>query len=141
MQLTKQTDFAFRILIYLARMKEGEITQIQQVCDFYDISANHIAKVVVKLVRLGYITAYRGKGGGITLAKVPQAINLAEIVKAFETSLQPVNCEQPECRIVANCKLRGILYQAMQQFVEVLGSYTVADLVADPSLAQVVQVK
>jgi Rrf2 family nitric oxide-sensitive transcriptional repressor len=141
MQLTKQTDFAFRILIYLARMKEGEITQIQQVCDFYDISANHIAKVVVKLARLGYITAYRGKGGGIMLAKAPQAINLAEVVTAFETSLQPVNCEQPECRIVANCKLRGILYHAMEQFVEVLGGYTVADLVADPSLAQVVQVK
>ena len=104
MQLTKQTDFAFRILMYLARLAPGEKAQIQQVCDFYDISPNHIAKVVKKLARQGYVTASRGKGGGIALGRPPETINLADVVRAFETTLQPVECDSPACRITANCQ-------------------------------------
>ncbi|HEY9033707.1 MAG TPA: Rrf2 family transcriptional regulator, partial [Pseudomonadales bacterium] len=64
MQLTKQTDFAFRTLLYLARQPADELVNIQQLCDYYAISPNHLAKVVVKLGHLGYIRTVRGKGGG-----------------------------------------------------------------------------
>lgn len=140
MQLTKQTDYAFRVLIYLGGLPKGELAQIQQVCDFYDISSNHIAKVVVKLASLGYINAYRGKGGGISLALDPSSIKLNNVVTDFETSLRPVNCEQPRCCISTNCELKGILFSAMQQFLEVLSRYSLADLL-DGSITQVISVQ
>lgn len=136
MQLTKQTDFAFRILIYLGQLPAGDKAQIQQVCDFYAISSNHIAKVVVKLAKLGYIKAYRGKGGGMELARPPAAINLADIVKDFETGMKPVNCEQPLCRISSNCELKGILQAAMQAFMDELARYTLADLLKNRELSE-----
>ena len=128
MQLTKQTDFAFRILIYLGQLPPGEKAQIQQICNFYDISSNHISKVVVKLAKLGYINAYRGKGGGVELGMSPENINLADVVKAFESSLQPVNCDVPLCRINGHCELKGILFASMQAFMSELGRHTLADL-------------
>ena len=128
MQLTKQTDFAFRILIYLSQAPEGELQQIQQICDFYDISKNHLSKIVVKLVKLGYVKAQRGKGGGIYLGMKSEAINLADVVKAIEPSLQPVNCDEPVCRITANCKLKGILADSMQAFVDNLAQYHLSDI-------------
>lgn len=140
MQLTKQTDYAFRLLMYLGRLPAEERVQIQQVCRFYDISANHLAKVVAKLARLGYITAYRGKGGGIMLAKAPAQVRLDEIVRAFEGTLQPASCDQPPCRIAASCALKGILQDAMQQFLQTLAQYTLADIL-DAPLQRVVMVQ
>src|SRR5690606_28122860 len=140
MQLTKQTDYAFRLLMYLGRSPEGERVQIQQVCDFYRISANHLAKVVAKLARLGYITAYRGKGGGIMLARAPAQVRLDEIVRAFEGTLQPASCDQPACRITASCALKGILQDAMQQFLQALARHTLADIL-DVPLERVVTVQ
>ena len=128
MQLTKQTDFAFRTLIYLAQREDNELVHIRDVCDFYRISANHISKVVMKLAHLGYIEAARGKGGGIRMAMAPAQINVAEVVEAFETTLKPVNCDQPRCRIRSHCKLKGLLDDAMQAFIDTLGGHTLEDL-------------
>lgn len=128
MQLTKQTDFAFRTLLYLARLPKGELSSIHDVCEYYDISPNHIAKVVVKLGHLGHIRTVRGKGGGIALSDTALAVSLAEIVSAFESTLEPVNCEEPACRLAPDCRLKGVLDDAMQAFVAVLRRYTLADL-------------
>lgn len=129
MQLTKQTDFAFRTLIYLGELPEGELSHVKDVCDFYDISANHISKVVVKLVKLGYVKAQRGKGGGIKLGMPPENISLAKVVEEFETTLKPVNCMKPRCRIVNQCKLKGMLHDAMKAFLDTLKGRSLADLI------------
>ncbi len=128
MQLTKQTDFAFRTLIYLAELPEDKLSHVKDVCDFYDISPNHISKVVVKLVKLGYVEAHRGKGGGIKLGMAPENISLAQVVEEFETTLNPVNCMTPRCRIVKQCRLKGLLNDAMKAFLDTLKDYSLADL-------------
>ena len=128
MQLTKQTDFAFRTLLYLARQPADELVNIQQLCDHYAISPNHLAKVVVKLGHLGYIRTVRGKGGGIALNDSALRVSLAEIVGAFETTLEPVNCQEPACRLMPDCRLKGVLDDAMQAFITVLRHYTLGDL-------------
>jgi len=130
MQLTKQTDFAFRTLIYLAERQDDELVHIRDICEYYRISGNHVSKVVMKLARLGYVEAVRGKGGGIRLAQAPAQVSLAEVVAAFETTLKPVNCDKPRCRIRSTCRLKGLLDDAMQAFMATLRSKTLADLVA-----------
>lgn len=129
MQLTKQTDFAFRTLIYLARLPAGELGNIQQLCRFYDISPNHLAKIVVKLGHLGYIETVRGKGGGIRLAAGAMQLPLSAVVSAFETSMMPVNCQSPPCQLLPDCTLKKILNDAMQAFMAVLAGYTLQDLI------------
>jgi Rrf2 family nitric oxide-sensitive transcriptional repressor len=128
MQLTKQTDFAFRILLYLGQLPDGELANIKVICAFYDISQNHIAKVVVKLTKLGYLTSVRGHGGGIRLAKPPAAINLAIVIEDFEATLKPVNCDSPLCRIASSCQLKGLLFEATNAFLETMRQRTLADL-------------
>lgn len=129
MQLTKQTDYAFRTLIYLARLPKGELASIATLCEFYDISSNHLSKIVVKLGHLGYIETVRGKGGGIRLQEGALQLPLSAIVEAFETSLMPVNCFNPPCQLLPDCLLKTVLRDAMQAFVAVLASYSLQDLV------------
>lgn len=128
MQLTKQTDFAFRILLYLGQRPAGELANIKGICEFYGISQNHIAKVVVKLTRLGYLISIRGHGGGIRLALPADKINLAQVIEDFETTMKPVNCTTPRCRILSSCQLSGLLGEAADAFLETMRQKTLADL-------------
>lgn len=129
MQLTKQTDYAFRTLLYLATLAPGEKAQIKQICDYYAISSNHLAKIVLRLSRLGFIHSHRGKNGGLELAQKPEAINLGDVVRAFESGMNPVNCEEPKCTIAPDCLLKGILVDAMQAFTSHVSKFTLADIV------------
>ena len=135
MQLTKQTDYAVRALIYLSQHSGGELIQIKQICEFYDISANHLSKVILMLVNYGYVHSVRGKGGGVRLAVAASEINLAQVVRDCEPSLAVVNCDVPMCRINASCKLKGFLQAATQAFLSVLDNYTLEDL-QDKALAK-----
>lgn len=128
MQLSKQTDFAFRVLIYLGQLAPEQRATVNEICDYYGISANHVAKVVARLAASAWIESSRGKGGGIRLALAAEDINLAEVVALFETTLTPVNCDEPLCRINSSCQLKSVLAEAMQGFVAVLRDYSLADV-------------
>ena len=129
MQLTKQTDYAFRVLIYLAQVKEAEVVRISQISEYYAISQHHIAKIVATLSKQGWVVSVRGKGGGVSLGQSAMSINLGDVVKLFEPSLAPVNCNKPVCRILASCALRGLLDNAMQAFINTLSGHTLEDIV------------
>ncbi|MBN50572.1 MAG: BadM/Rrf2 family transcriptional regulator [Spongiibacteraceae bacterium] len=130
MQLTKQTDFAFRVLLYLGGIEAGKRVSIREVCEHYDISHNHVAKIVLKLTTLNYIDSTRGHGGGIQLAKSPEMINVAQVITDFETTLQPVNCTSPRCKIISTCRLKDVLAEASSAFLASASNHTLADLLA-----------
>src|SRR5687767_1186527 len=82
MRLTLQTDFALRTLLYLATI--GRRSTVAEVAGLFGISANHVAKVVNQLARLGYVRSVRGIGGGIELARPAEEIRLGEVIRDFE---------------------------------------------------------
>lgn len=131
MQLTKQTDFAFRVLIYLASKKEGELSNIQMISERYAISKSHLMKVVQKLVSHGLITSIRGKQGGILLEKELHEITLRQVIELMETTLTPVNCDAPLCKINDVCQLKTYLNQAQTLYLTYLEQFTLEDIVND----------
>ncbi|OUR71275.1 hypothetical protein A9Q78_10095 [Methylophaga sp. 41_12_T18] len=128
MQLTKHTDFAFRTLIYLAMMNQ-KITTIQKITERFGISKSHAMKIVNKLAHAGWVKAVRGKNGGILLGCDANKISLRDVIELMETTLEPVNCNHPPCLIAGACKLRGVLWQAQQQYLNFLAPMTLADLI------------
>ena len=128
MKLTTYTDFGLRTLMYLATLPEGELTSVAQVSRLYDISRNHLVKVVNQLAREGYLHAVRGKHGGIRLARSPKDINVGQVIRVLENNLKGVDCGSPACYLVPACRLRDALKLAMDAFLQVLEGYTLADL-------------
>ncbi len=135
MQLKQNTDYALRVLMYVARRKEEQVSS-REISDFYKISYSHTVKVVNKLGKLGYLDLKRGRyGGGITLAMEPADIDIAAVVRQFETNLAVVECfnlDTNTCSIVGGCKLKFLFEEALEAFFEALSGKTLADIT--PSL-------
>jgi Rrf2 family nitric oxide-sensitive transcriptional repressor len=132
MRLTNYTDYSLRVLIYLAAEHNGKLSNIKEIAETYDISKNHLMKIIYNLGKMGYIDTIRGRSGGIRLAKIPSEINIGEIVRKTEEDFTIVECfdkENNKCIISQDCTLKHILYKAMNEFLAVLDQYTLEDIV------------
>jgi Rrf2 family nitric oxide-sensitive transcriptional repressor len=131
MRLTVYTDYALRVLMYLA-LKEDELATIAEISVSYGISKNHLMKVAHQLGVAGYVETVRGRGGGLRLARRIEAIGLGEVVRFTEPDMAIVSCFKPidaPCAIRPSCVLRQALQKSRDAFMSVLDDYTLSDLV------------
>ena len=134
MKLTTFSDYTLRVLMYLA-LNRQRLATIPEIAAAYEISANHLMKVVHQLARSGVIESVRGKGGGIRLALQPEDIRLGRIVRASEGNAPIVECLSDDaavCCIAPACRLTAVLVRAFDALYATLDDYTLADLVRAP---------
>ncbi|PCM44795.1 RrF2 family transcriptional regulator [Marinobacter sp. ANT_B65] len=144
MHITRYTDYSLRVLIYLAGQGDG-LSTIQEIADSYDISKNHLMKVVHQLNKKGYIETVRGKKGGMRLQMAPEDINVGVLVRETEHDLSIVECHssQNTCKITPVCGLKSMFGEALQAFLSVLDKYTLQDVIKDqyqPQLLRLLQI-
>ncbi|MCG2582261.1 MAG: Rrf2 family transcriptional regulator [Marinobacter sp.] len=144
MHITRYTDYSMRVLIYLA-VQGDRLATIQEIADSYDISKNHLMKVVHQLNKKGYIETIRGKKGGIRLHMAPEDINVGVLVRETEQDMNIVECfsSTNACRITPVCGLKSMFAEALKAFLETLDKYTLADVVQNqhrPQLLRLLQI-
>ena len=129
MRLSLHTDYALRTLIYLAG-RPGR-TNVASVAEFFQISKDHVAKVVMQLARLGYVRSVRGVGGGIELARPAAEISIGEIVSAMEGNTHLLECVGTSgvCVIQPACTLRHVLAEAERVQMEYLNGVRLSEIV------------
>jgi len=135
MQLTQYTDYSLRVLIYLGLNQDRRAT-ISEISEAYDISRNHLVKVVHQLSSNGWITTIRGKSGGMHLAFPPHQINIGTIIRQTEPHMNLLECfdkQNDKCVISPACSLKRTLYQARKAFMDVLDQHTLADTIGTHS--------
>ncbi|MGH7906127.1 MAG: RrF2 family transcriptional regulator [Candidatus Binataceae bacterium] len=116
--------------MYLAVQRDRRVN-ISEIAERYGVSRNHLVKVVHNLARGGFIRSYRGKGGGIELARDPAEINVGQIIRYTEGPYKPVECfdaEKNRCIISSACGLAEVIDEACHSFFATLDRYTLADL-------------
>lgn len=139
MRLTLYTDYALRLLMYLGTHPD-QLCTIQQIAEAYGISRNHLMKVAHQLGVTGSVETLRGRGGGLRLAKPPAEIGVGDVVRATEDDFRLVECfdrDRNSCVITRACRLRGLLSEALEAYLEVLDRYSLEDLISDqPALLE-----
>ncbi|WP_395612104.1 RrF2 family transcriptional regulator [Allosphingosinicella sp.] len=127
MRLTRYSDYAMRVLLYLGA-RPDRLCAIAEISGAYRISQNHLMKVVNDLVNAGYLASVRGRFGGIRLARPPAEINVGAVIRHTEDSFDLADCGS--CVIARACGLTGALNEALAAFMAVLDSYSLEDLLA-----------
>lgn len=125
MRLTRYTDYAMRVLLYLGAQPE-KLSSISEISRAYGISQNHLMKVAHELGKAGYVEGVRGRSGGIRLARPANEISVGAVVRLTEEGFELVECSS--CLIAPACGLTGVLDEALASFMAVLDGYTLADL-------------
>ncbi|CAH0340840.1 Rrf2 family transcriptional regulator [Rhizobium sp. CECT 9324] len=126
MRLTLYTDYAIRVLIYLAA-REDELCSIRSISSAFSVSQNHLMKVVQDLAAAGFVKSVRGRMGGIRLAMPAEDINLGRLLRHTEGLDDLLACSI--CIVKQACGMPTVLSEATAAFVSVFDKYTVADLV------------
>lgn len=130
MKLNAFTDYALRVLIFLAVDPDRRAT-IAEIAATFDVKENHLTKVVHHLSKCGWVTTVRGKGGGLELARPADQIVVGAVVRDTEGAALPAACFAPEyggCAIISACRLKGVLAEAVDAFYAVLDRYTLVDI-------------
>lgn len=130
MKITQFTDYALRTLIYLA-CSDKEVCTAKEISQCFNISWNHITRVVNCLSKHGYIKSKKGNGGGIFLARKSGTIIVGEVIRHTEANFAIVECfntQSNKCIISPFCELKFMFSKACKAFLEELDKYTLHDI-------------
>lgn len=132
MQLSLHSDYALRVLMALA-VDEGQLS-VDDIARRYGISRNHLAKVAQRLQAAGFVRTFRGRGGGMRLARPAEEIIVGDVIRRFENLEGFVTCfaaESSGCAVNGLCALKPALRGAIDAFLAHLDGYRLSDLVPD----------
>ncbi len=130
MRLTRFTDYALRVLLFVGRQRERTCT-MSEIAAYYQISLEHLRKVVHRMAKLGYLNTSRGKGGGIILARNPATIRIGDVIVAMEEGMNIVDCHAMDCVLLPGGSLKTALDRGARAFVAAMNEFTLADLLAN----------
>ncbi|MEZ5812660.1 MAG: iron-responsive transcriptional regulator RirA [Rhizobiaceae bacterium] len=131
MRLTRQTNYAVRMLMYCAANTDG-LSRVPDIARSYSVSELFLFKILQPLVAGGFVQTVRGRNGGIRLAKPAGEITLLDIVRTTEDNFAMAECfenDEAECPLVNSCALNSALREALNAFFAVLAKYSIDDLV------------
>ncbi len=135
MQLTRHTDLALRVLMVLGAGPQERRWRIEELAGALVVSEHHLRKVVNKLGQHGWLTPMRGRNGGVRAAPGANAVRVGDVARAFEPTLEMIDCDHPACSLRADCRLKQLLREAESAFIRVLDGCRLGDLATGRGLA------
>jgi Rrf2 family protein len=133
MQITRQTEYAVRTLIELAKAEEGKLVPTKMISLNQNIPEVFLKKTIQLLANAGLIVTQRGTQGGIRLAVLASQITIADVFTAVEGRLAINVCltESYPCPNKSECRVRAVLQRAQAALLAELSRESIADLIAE----------
>ncbi len=123
-----------RALLVLGLNYEGPVVRIQAISAQQNIPKRFLEQILNDLKSAGIVQSRRGVAGGYRLAKRPEQVTLAAVVRHIEGALAPVSCvseqfyEKCSCPDEARCAIRSVMKEVREAVVKLAEKITVADL-------------
>lgn len=133
MSISMKSRYAVRALTELARRQEtqpGRPVRLADVAEAGDMPLQFLEQVFAALRRAKIVSSRRGAAGGYALARSPATLTVLEVVTVLDGPLSPVECTQGLCERVDSCGASSVWIEAERALEEVLGTTTIADLLA-----------
>ncbi|MEI4234088.1 RrF2 family transcriptional regulator [Roseovarius sp. D22-M7] len=133
MRITKRANIAMRLLMFCAA-SDGHLVTKAEIALRCNTSPSHLAQIVNRLAQLGFLRTQRGRTGGITLARPAAQIRVGEVFRRLEENTPVAECfadADNTCPLVAACRLRVALADAVEAFYAQLDEISLDALVCD----------
>lgn len=138
MQLNDHTDYGLRLLITMGA-SESRRWRSRELAAVHGLSFTHVQKVVQSLEGAGFVETFRGRGGGVALARDPATVMVGEVVRSLEPHLNLVSCFRSGdsgCAFEAGCALRGTLFRARAAFFSELDEVSLRSVIEGTPVAR-----
>lgn len=89
MKLTARSEYALLALVYLSRQNKEEYISIDVIAKAQGIPPKFLEQLMLALKRAHLLRSAKGQHGGYALAKQPEEITLAEVIRLFDGALAP----------------------------------------------------
>lgn len=130
MKLITQVRYGIRILLDLAMHQSDDVVQMSDIAARQNISLKYLEQLIRPFKEAGFVESRRGRNGGHCLAKNPEEITLAQIIKVFEKpndSYEPLN-DTSSYSEYQDSLIRDAWDEAMEAFYNRLEKVTLSDL-------------
>lgn len=130
MQITRQSEYAIKILIQLAKAEPGQLVSSRMISEQQGIPEVFLQKTVQQLGRAGLVNTQRGIQGGVRLAIAASEITIADVLQAIEgpAAINPCLGVGFECPNSVSCQVRRVLHRAQEAMYKELNRETIADI-------------
>jgi len=129
MLVTRETDYAVRTVLYLARERDrnANVTEIAKVMH---IPKSFLAKILQRLVRHHILQSMRGVKGGFMLAKKPSEITLLAVMEAIQgpAGINICAIDSRRCRLSSTCSVHPVWVEIRKEVEGHLKKQTIASL-------------
>ena len=130
-RITKQADYGIILLLRLAR-DPGSLRSATDLAEATALPAPMAGKILKALAREGLLSSKRGAQGGYSLARLPEAISVADIVSALDGPIAITDCldEACGCERRPDCPTHGHWRWINGAIQTALASVNLADMLA-----------
>ncbi len=134
MKLSLRGEYAIRALLVLGLNENRPVMPIQGISEQQNIPKRFLEQILNDLKSAGFVESKRGLAGGYRLARRPEQITLAEVVRHIEGALAPVSCvsqqfyEKCSCPDESRCAIRSVMKEIREAIVQIAERVTIAEL-------------
>jgi Rrf2 family protein len=136
MPLSTKGRYAARIMVCLASHTGTRPATKHQIGAAENISADYVEQIMIRLKAAHLVKSHRGRNGGFSLARDPDSITLAQVLKAVDGPVCPVPCLVTECERASSCPTRPVWQKAAKAVDELFSTTTIGQMARDAGLCQ-----
>jgi Rrf2 family transcriptional regulator, iron-sulfur cluster assembly transcription factor len=132
MHLTREGDYAIRVLVDLAGRAPGEVVRTEDLTVTTGVPRAYLAKIVQALARAHLVLTRQGPGGGVSLGDDPARISLRRMVEAIEGPIHLNRCllRAGECPRDGFCAVHPVWARIQAVLIRELEAVRLEDLTA-----------
>ncbi len=142
MKISVRGEYALRALLVLGLNYDRDVVRIQTISEQQNIPKRFLEQILTDLKSLGVVESRRGVAGGSRLARPPEFVTLAAVIRHIEGPLAPVSCvserfyEKCSCPDESKCAIRSVMKEVREAIVKILENVTVAQMCERVKLLQ-----
>ena len=92
MVLSNSSQYAIRILAYMADQKDSQLINATELAEILYIPYKFLTKIMTELVKIDLVKSIRGREGGFKLNRKSSDIMVSDILDLFNDSIKDEQC-------------------------------------------------